>query len=215
MAYVPVEQRRAQLVEAALQVLARDGVVGATARRIADEAGVPVGTVHYCFGDKDELYAAVLDRLTDELLAVARRRPQVAADLVGTLRAGLERLWPVVGGDRGLQSAAFELTLVATRTPALAALARRQYATCLTAVGAFLGAAAAGHGLRLPEPDAERLARWTVATVDGAVMQLLVDGDEAAAYAVLEDFLAVLAGQVEAAAGRRGRVPRPAPGADD
>ena len=98
MPYVPVEQRRVQLVEAAVRVLARDGVVGATSRRIADEAGVPVGTVHYCFGDKDELFAAVLDRLTDDLLAIGRRPPPVAADLVGTLRAGLEALWPVVGG---------------------------------------------------------------------------------------------------------------------
>ena len=214
MAYVPVEQRRAQLVDAAVRVLARDGVVGATTKRIAQEAGVPVGTVHYCFGDKDELFAAVLDRLTDDLLDVGRRPPPVAPDLVGTLRAGLEALWPVVGGDRGRQSAAFELTLVATRTPGLAALARRQYATCLTAVAAFLVGASAAHGLRLAEEEAERLARWAVATVDGAVMQLLVDGDETAAYRVLDDLLAVLAAQVETAGARRGRVPRPATGAD-
>ena len=214
MPYVPLEQRRAQLVDAAVRVLARDGVVGATTKRIAQEAGVPVGTVHYCFGDKDELFAAVLDHLTDELLDVGRRPPPPAADLVGTLRGGLEALWPVVGADRGRQSAAFELTLVATRTPGLAALARRQYATCLTAVAAFLVGAASAHGLRLAEEEAERLARWAVATVDGAVMQLLVDGDEAAAYRVLDDLLAVLAAQVEAAGARRGRVPRPASGAD-
>lgn len=211
---MPVEQRRAQLVDAAVRVLARDGVVGATTRRIADEAGVQVGTVHYCFADKDELFAAVLDRLTEELLEVGRRPPPVADDLAGTLRAGLEALWPVVGGDRGLQSAAFELTLVATRTPGLAALARRQYATCLTAVAAFLVAAASAHGVRLVEDEAERLARWAVATVDGAVMQLLVDGDETAAYGVLEDLVAVLATRVETGAGRRSRVPRPASGAD-
>lgn len=58
-AYVPVEQRREQLVAAALRVLQRDGAAALTTRAVADEAGVALGAVHYAFGSKGDLVRAV------------------------------------------------------------------------------------------------------------------------------------------------------------
>ena len=51
----PDDGRRAQLIAAATRVVAREGVAAATTRRIAQEAGVPHGLVHYWFSGKDEL----------------------------------------------------------------------------------------------------------------------------------------------------------------
>ena len=56
---LPMAERRAQLVRAALTVASRDGIEAATVRAIAAEAGVSLGVVHYCFEDKNELLREV------------------------------------------------------------------------------------------------------------------------------------------------------------
>src|SRR3954454_19035233 len=65
MAHIPMEVRRQQLVEAAMTVIAREGVDGATTRRIADEAGAPLATLHYCFQAKENLLLAVFEHLAE------------------------------------------------------------------------------------------------------------------------------------------------------
>ncbi|MGO0575559.1 TetR/AcrR family transcriptional regulator [Ornithinimicrobium panacihumi] len=59
--HVPVEQRRAQITQAALAVMKREGAWALTTRAVATEAGVPLGAVHYAHGSKDALIASVLD----------------------------------------------------------------------------------------------------------------------------------------------------------
>lgn len=56
MTYVPAEQRRREFVEAAARVIAERGVAGATTRRIAEAAGAPAATLHYCFRNKEEIF---------------------------------------------------------------------------------------------------------------------------------------------------------------
>lgn len=53
---------RDRLLAAALRVYARDGLAGATTRGIAREAGVNEVTLFRCFGTKDKLLAAVVER---------------------------------------------------------------------------------------------------------------------------------------------------------
>lgn len=54
-------ERRAQLIDAALDVFARKGFVGATTKEIAAEAGVAEAIIFRHFPSKEALYAAVLD----------------------------------------------------------------------------------------------------------------------------------------------------------
>lgn len=61
MAHVPSAERRQQFVEAASRVIQKQGVSRATTRSIAQEAGAPTALLHYCFGTKEELFAAVSD----------------------------------------------------------------------------------------------------------------------------------------------------------
>ncbi len=57
-----IGQRRDQLVECALGLAQRLGMNGVTVRAVAEEAGVSLGVVHYCFANKDELMAAMVER---------------------------------------------------------------------------------------------------------------------------------------------------------
>ncbi|MCW2790856.1 MAG: putative TetR family transcriptional regulator [Aeromicrobium sp.] len=67
MAYIPAEQRRQDLVEAAVRVVAEQGVRGATTRRIAAEADAPLATLHYCFHTKENLFFAVFQHINEQV----------------------------------------------------------------------------------------------------------------------------------------------------
>ncbi|WP_296391795.1 TetR/AcrR family transcriptional regulator [Williamsia sp.] len=57
-----IGERRDQLVECALGLAQRSGMNSVTVRAVAEEAGVSLGVVHYCFANKDELMAAMVER---------------------------------------------------------------------------------------------------------------------------------------------------------
>ena len=59
---------RSQILEAARDVLAADGYSGTTTRAVADRAGVQLSLVHYHFGGKRGLLAAVLEYENERLL---------------------------------------------------------------------------------------------------------------------------------------------------
>ena len=50
------------IVEASAQVLQRRGYQGATTNRIAERAGVSVGTLYQYFNNKDEIFSALIER---------------------------------------------------------------------------------------------------------------------------------------------------------
>ena len=66
------------LLDAAERLLLREGRAGLSTRRVAQEAQVNHGLVHYYFGSMEELLAQVLERFTASL--VARQRELYAAD---------------------------------------------------------------------------------------------------------------------------------------
>ena len=66
------------LLDAAERLLVSDGGAGLTTRRVAAEAQVNHGLVHYYFGSMEELLLQVLDRFTSEL--VSRQREMYASD---------------------------------------------------------------------------------------------------------------------------------------
>jgi AcrR family transcriptional regulator len=60
---LPPEERRAQIIEAVLKVVAEHGVPGATVARIAAAADVSEGTLYVYFGSRDEILMAALDSI--------------------------------------------------------------------------------------------------------------------------------------------------------
>jgi AcrR family transcriptional regulator len=67
------------LLDAAERLLAEAGYAGITTRRLAAEAGVNHGLVHYYFGSNENLLVRALERFTGRL--IARQRELYAADL--------------------------------------------------------------------------------------------------------------------------------------
>jgi AcrR family transcriptional regulator len=55
------EDRRAQILEAALKVFAAKGFKGATNRDIAREAGITPGLIYWYFASKEDLFFAILE----------------------------------------------------------------------------------------------------------------------------------------------------------
>ena len=102
MARIPAAERRAELVAAAVRVIAAEGVDGATTRRIAQEANAPLATLHYCFSTKEVLFAAVFEHVAEQYREVLTHC-EVHADVATTARALLRGLmeWYLVNPDFG------------------------------------------------------------------------------------------------------------------
>lgn len=162
-------------MEAALRVIARDGVGACTTRKIAEEAGVPLGTVHYWFADKgallEEVVRSVLTRLGTAVASTDR--PDGGATPT-EVRQGLQAAWDsVTQDDPGVQLGVYELTALAVRTPSMRDLARRQYRGYRELAAAQLGPALEG-----VDPErTEAIAELVAVTFDGLALSWLADPD--------------------------------------
>ncbi len=68
--------RRTALLDAAIDVLAREGSRGLTLRAIDKQAGVPTGTASNYFANRDELLSQVMRRTRERLTPIPRRSPR-------------------------------------------------------------------------------------------------------------------------------------------
>jgi AcrR family transcriptional regulator len=75
----PRQTAEENLLDAAERLLVDVGYAGITTRRLATEAGVNHGLVHYYFGSIENLLVRVLERFTARL--TARQRAMYAADV--------------------------------------------------------------------------------------------------------------------------------------
>lgn len=64
--------RRQELIEAALNCIENEGLQGATVRKVADYAGVTNGLIRFYFSGKDELIRAAYAALLEQIYATAR-----------------------------------------------------------------------------------------------------------------------------------------------
>lgn len=187
MARVSAEVRRQELIEAAIRVMARDGVGKATTRAIVTEAGMQLGFFHYCFRSKEELLLQVIDTINERNVRAAVGVVQAGQDLRETLRASVEAYWRQVEKNPGEHQVTYELTQYALRRPELVEVTRRQYENYFRAATAFLEAVAAASGVEWTEP-LPVLARFTYTMIDGATLGWVVDRDGEAARQVLDQF---------------------------
>ena len=69
------------LIEATARILVREGFEKASTNRIAEIAGVSVGSLYQYFPSKEALVAAVIDRHNEEIMQVVRAALTEVADL--------------------------------------------------------------------------------------------------------------------------------------
>jgi DNA-binding transcriptional regulator YbjK len=116
-------RRRAALVDAGVEVLAREGARGLTFRAVDGEAGVPVGTASNYFTGRDDLLRQIDTRLHERLAP----DPEVVAELLRAPRdrslitALMHDLMARAQRDRTGYLGLLEMRLEATRRPELRA----------------------------------------------------------------------------------------------
>jgi AcrR family transcriptional regulator len=97
---LPPDERRAQVLDAARVVFARDGLAGASAAAVAREAGVARTLVHHYFGSRRELFLGVLEELAERLPAAIRTDLE-GVPLEEVVRINSTALLDAVERDRG------------------------------------------------------------------------------------------------------------------
>ncbi|MFG3254862.1 TetR/AcrR family transcriptional regulator [Streptomyces sp. NPDC048172] len=94
-------KRRDRIIDAALDLIAEEGLARVSHRRIAARAGVPLGSMTYHFGGIDELVREAFRRFTDHMVAVfdahlaapadRDEAREAVADLVHLMSEGSQR----------------------------------------------------------------------------------------------------------------------------
>lgn len=186
MARMPAAERRSALARAALAVAARDGVAATSTRAIVAEAGMPLASLHYAAGSREELLRDVVGLVVDgEREAAAARLALDAPTVRDAVRSALGGYLDLVRADPGREQAMLELTLHARRSSALADLPGAQYAAYRATVSELLIEAAERYRIRWSRP-VDDLARLVVALTDGVTLAWLADADDAAAERMLD-----------------------------
>ena len=171
-------QRRSQITQAMLTVMAKDGYERASIAAIARSAGLAPGLVHYHFRNKQEILLAVIAQLREQVRARYEARLESAGD------DPLEHLFALVdahvalGPDADQQAVAAWVAIGAEAVSQ--ASVRAAYADAITASQAELAQlfAACLRRAERDTDDADRFAAAVLATIEGAY-QLAAGAPEA------------------------------------
>jgi TetR/AcrR family transcriptional regulator, regulator of biofilm formation and stress response len=167
-----VSDRRRLIVEAALRVIARDGVSAATHRAVAAEAGVPLASTTYHFSSKGEIVTDALELAIDRSIAAVERH--TAPPLPATADALVERLAELAGAlcadDQAPLAAQYELLIEAGRSPPLQRVAERWDGAYMAGLRAIVA------GARIPAPG--QAAEILSDLIDGALLDLVASPRE-------------------------------------
>ena len=181
----PLPGRRAEILDAAVKVLAERGLEGLSLAQLAEALGFSTYTLTYHFGAKDQLLAAVVTHVEDRLQAefealLARSGSATPAEL-------LRRYWATTKepGAGEAMRLWLEAVLLASRDP--------------DRFPGFLDRAAHGWNQVIMAavgdvPGAQQLATLAFATVSGLELLQLMDPGSRAAEQALETFAGLCEG---------------------
>jgi TetR/AcrR family transcriptional regulator, acrEF/envCD operon repressor len=198
-----VEQRRAQLIGAAIGLAESKGVAAVTTRDVARAAGVSLGVVHYCFENKDAMMTELVKALSMELRDSADQATELRAGVTGVgaledlLRIALAALWHDVEASRDRQLLTYETTTYALReggqTPGKLRIAREQYEFNDDTMADLLEKLRTATETEWTLPLSS-LSRLSLAMLDGLVLRWLVDEDNQAAHDQLDQMASIVSG---------------------
>ncbi len=207
MARMPLGDRRRQLVDAAIAVMVREGVGGATTRAIVHEAGTSLSVFHYCFDSKQELVREVMRAINERTNTAVGDALNDVEPGAAFIRAAVEAYWLHIEADPNEHLLTYELTQHALRNlraqddaggtagdqgdapdDVVAQIQRRpadgeldaavsQYRNYLFTMEALLMMLADVCQTSWRTP-VPALARVTLATIEGITLQWLVDGND-------------------------------------
>ena len=160
----------AAIVEAAAQILEREGEEAATTARVAERAGVSIGTLYQYFSDRDAVLAAVIRRDRQLMSAEIARRisdanPQSGEALVRDIIAAL------LAGMRPRRRRRRLITLGA----AMRIQSSEDIAATIDAVGLLIASAAARYPQEIARPLTPVRAYVLTRAVMGALRAALTE----------------------------------------
>lgn len=165
--------RREQIVRATVRCLARDGYAGLTMKRVAAEAGVSQGILHYYFRDKAAMLAAAALRVTVDLDRRVAAEARGARDARARLRAVIRACLETAVESRDFWTVFIEFWGEALHDRRLAAVNRQAYARARRLIAATLaGGRSAGAVRRV---NLEEAAAAVLGLLDGLSLQLTFD----------------------------------------
>ena len=185
MGRVSSVERRVALVRAALRVIDRDGVHGATTRMIVAEAGMSLASFHYAFRSRDEMMRELVAFVVQDEQRVSLEALDPDADIRSAVRAGMQAYFELLRAHPSREQALQELVQYSLRTPELEHLPRAQYASYFHTARVLLERGAENAGVQWSLPI-EQLARILIAITDGLTVAWLADRDDEAADALID-----------------------------
>jgi AcrR family transcriptional regulator len=173
----PLSGERAQrIVEAMRRSVAQHGTAGSTFERVAREAGVSRGLLHYYFGTKEQLLAEAVRRdcqLRLERLEQQLAGAQTADDFIGLMA---QHLQDVIREDPDFITLLFELFTLSRRNDDIATEYANLMRTMREQVAGMLTGAQDEGVLRLhAEPEA--IAEILFSLGDGFALRMLSEPD--------------------------------------
>jgi len=179
------DDTRVQILAAARDALAENGAAATTTRAIAERAGVQLSLVHYHFGGKQQLLAAVLDLENERLLERQRELFAGPDTLAEKWRSACAYLRDDLGS--GYVRILWELWAAALDDEELAARWRGAIAGWRELLASAVSEWSAEQGLALPIP-AHALATLVANAFQGAETEILAGftEEEAPHYEALE-----------------------------
>lgn len=110
-------RRRARILDAALDLIAEEGIAHVSHRRIAARAGVPLGSMTYHFTGMDQVLREAFGRFSDHLVAVFEDHLRAATDPGQAREAVADLVHALSEGDPRDLVLAQELYTLAARHP--------------------------------------------------------------------------------------------------
>ena len=175
------DQRRQELVAAALAVLVEQGPDAVTTRRVAERAGAPLAAVHYVFRDKQELLQAAVDQVLQSFASALQQQMRPELGLRQAVADSLDGYWLWVRANEDMSLAAVETFVLALRAGTAATTAVSGVLDLLTAHYEQ----AATHDARAPQMPIPELARLVLIASEGLVLVYLAERDPEATQADL------------------------------
>lgn len=129
--------RSQRIIDAALDVIADHGVANTTHRRIAERAGVPLGSVTYYFASLEELLTAAFLQLATQASKAFSGRMEKATDRTSAREAVIDIIAGSVWAEPRTLLLSYELYAFAARRPPFTAIMQGWMDSSRLALGRF------------------------------------------------------------------------------
>ena len=171
------EQRRRELCDAAIQLLADDGAKGLSHLKVDGRAGVPDGTTSFYFRTRSALLHAVAERMVELDLATLQTVADSVAIDAGSSASALAKVVLQSGEEPQLSRtrARYEMTIQATRDPAIGATLQRAV-DAFTKLHHDILVQLLPHGADLDPAVVDDLSNVTLTFINGLMLRF-VHGD--------------------------------------